>query len=502
MRKNCFILLLNLLFCCAFACAQEVQKSGLQQRAESEDEKGSIASARFYYIRAFEDYAAKGNMQQAVECGTKATALYYKKENYYKEAFDLLRRIDQTIYASKPGASGGAKLYYYTAKQRHQMYMKLRKGESARDQLKMMETHAATANDEGITNDLLYNKAIFYYTYGANEKGNAVFKEMAAKLTASKEYDKVDEVYQQLITSARRSNNASMVAQSYRNYMAWKDSVSAKKTADEIGALKQQIAEGEADIADKASSLTSRKLVIIGLSILAVALAAVLAVGAVVLMRFILLTRKQKKTIKEVKENNALKAKFISNISAQIEPTLKKLDSRIPEVKALQNFSSHIQTLSGLECGEDGELEIEETPIPQLCEGLMDEIRSKVKSNVSLKVNAPKMNAKINREYVTHILRHLLSNAVDYTPEMGTITLEYRKRGAHKFQFLVSNTGQPIAEDRREDVFKPFMEVKDLTTGDGLGLPICKQMAMKMNGDLSIDPEFTKGTRFVLDLYS
>ena len=112
------------------------------------------------------------------------------------------------------------------------------------------------------------------------------------------------------------------------------------------------------------------------------------------------------------------------------------------------------------------------------------------------------MNAKINREYVTHILRHLLSNAVDYTPEMGTITLEYRKRGAHKFQFLVSNTGQPIAEDRREDVFKPFMEVKDLTTGDGLGLPICKQMAMKMNGDLSIDPEFTKGTRFVLDLYS
>ena len=40
----------------------------------------------------------------------------------------------------------------------------------------------------------------------------------------------------------------------------------------------------------------------------------------------------------------------------------------------------------------------------------------------------------------------------------------------------------------------------DLTNGDGLGLPICKQMAMKMNGDLDISPDFTKGTRFIVSL--
>ena len=49
-------------------------------------------------------------------------------------------------------------------------------------------------------------------------------------------------------------------------------------------------------------------------------------------------------------------------------------------------------------------------------------------------------------------------------------------------------------------MFKPFLEIRDLTTGDGLGLPICKQMAQNMNGDLAIDPQFTKGARFVLDL--
>jgi K+-sensing histidine kinase KdpD len=51
-------------------------------------------------------------------------------------------------------------------------------------------------------------------------------------------------------------------------------------------------------------------------------------------------------------------------------------------------------------------------------------------------------------------------------------------------------------------VFKPFLEVRDLTERDDLGLPICRQMAMKINGDLDIDPEFHKGTRFMLDFHS
>jgi signal transduction histidine kinase len=64
----------------------------------------------------------------------------------------------------------------------------------------------------------------------------------------------------------------------------------------------------------------------------------------------------------------------------------------------------------------------------------------------------------------------------------------------------VSNTGSSIPEELREEIFKPFREVRDLTKGDGLGLPTCEQMAMKMNGDLEIDPAFTKGVRFVLHL--
>ena len=498
MYRKVFLLLMSLMLCCGITYAQEAQKNALQQRAEADGEKGNIGSSRFYYIRAFEDYAGKGQLRQGVECGVKATALYYK-ENYYKEAFDLLRRIDQTIIAAKPKTELASALHYLTTKERMQMYMKLHRGESVKEQMKVMEAYAAAAKDEDVSNDLLYNKALYYYTFGQNAQGNAVFKEMAGKLTAKKEYDKVDEVYQTLIANGRRSNNASLVAQSYKSYMAWKDSVSALKVADELGALKQQIADNEASLADKDSSLSTRQMIIIGLAILLIALLAALALGAVVLLRYILQTRKQKKTIALLNENNALKAQFISNISAQMAPTLQKLDSGIPEVKALQDFSEHIQTLSSLENSSDA-VELEETQVQQFCEGLMDQIRDKVKAGVSLVVNVPKTSAMINREYVSHILLHLLNNAALYTPQGGKITLDFKKRSAHSHQFLVTDTGEVIPEEKREDIFKPFREIKVLTTGDGLGLPICKQTALKMDGDLDIDGTFTKGTRFVLNL--
>ena len=499
--KKVLFLFVNLIFCCAFVGAQEVKKSDLQQRAEAVDPQKNIASARSLYIHAFNDYANKGQVRQGVECAVKATALYYK-ENFYKEAFDLLRRADQTISASKLPVSERAAAHYLCTKERMQMYMKLRKAENVKEQLNLMESQASQTTDETVKNDLLYNKAIYYYTFGMNAQGNAVFKEMADKLTSSKEYDKVDEVYQTLIANGRRSNNANMVAQSYSNYLAWKDSTSAIKHADEINALKKQIADNEAAISDRDSSLTSRWMIIVGLGILAAALAAALIVGAIILMRFIFLTRKQKKVIKLANESNALKAKFISNISAQLEPTFKKLDSRQPEVKALLDFSNNIQTLSELENKPAEEIVFEDTQVQPFCEGLMDQIRDKVKSGVQLTVTAQKMSAPLFKEYVSHILQHLLENAAIYTPEGGNIHLEFKKRGPHSYQFLVSDTGCGIAEERREDVFKPFLEIHDLTEGDGLGLPICKQMALKMNGDLEIDPQFTKGTRFILDLHA
>ena len=498
MHKFFSLLFVSLLFCSATVLAEDVKKSELHKQAESIDVKENIAKARSTYIHAFNDYANRGEIKLATECATKATALYYR-ENFWQEAFDLLRRADQVISSSSLSTPERAGNHYWVTKERFQMYMKMHRAESAKEHLNAMDNQANLSGDEALKNDLLYSKTLYYYTFGMTAQGNATFKEMVNKLTASKEFDKVDEVYKTLIANGRKSNNASLVAQSYSNYVAWKDSTDAIKHADEMKALKDQIAANEAEIAEKDSSLTTRWAFIIGLLILAGALAAVLVLGAVVLMRYILQTKKQKKIIELANDSNALKAKFISNMSAQLEPTLKKLDNRLPEVQALLEFSKHVQTLSELENSDAG-LEMEEVQVHQFCEELMDQIRGTEQNEVQLVVNAPKMSALVYRPYVSHILAHLLKNAAEYTPAEGKITIEFKKRGQHKIEFHVSDTGSGIPEEKRDDVFKPFLEIHDLTKGDGLGLPTCKQMALKMGGDLTIDTEYIRGTRFVLEL--
>lgn len=224
--------------------------------------------------------------------------------------------------------------------------------------------------------------------------------------------------------------------------------------------------------------------------------------GAIVLLRFVVLTRKQKKAISVANEHNELKTKFIQNISAQMEPTLNTLDASLPGVRALHTFANHIQELSELENTLSEPYEMQEKNISTFCESVMDKIKGKTQEDVTLAVNAPKLNVKINPEQLERVLLHLLENAAEYTPAGGKIWLDFKKRGAHTHQFIISDTGCGVPEEQRENIFKPFTEVKDLTQGDGLGLPICSLIATKMNGSLTLDSGYNKGARFILELHA
>ena len=52
MKKTVIIIVLNLLFYCGATFAQELQKSDLEQRAETEIKNGNSTTARFYFIRS------------------------------------------------------------------------------------------------------------------------------------------------------------------------------------------------------------------------------------------------------------------------------------------------------------------------------------------------------------------------------------------------------------------------------------------------------------------
>ncbi len=500
MRKVFGIFLLGVFCFCLQAHAQN-RADELMKQAQENLAKKEYIKARYMFLQAYNAFSSQEKYDKAVECGVSAGALYHR-ENYYKEAFELLRGAEQVVAAGEQKTGQALPhLRFLITKERLQMYINLKNSARAKDQLNLLEETAKSARNDSLHNDLLYTQANYYYTFGMNAQGDAATNRLIGQYKEQKNYAKVDECYRTLIGIARKANNAGLVARTYDKYMLWTDSVRALTAQDELGILKKKHDESLATIQEKDSSLNTKQYIIIGLCVLAIVLAAVLIFGAIVLLRFIVLTRKQKKVIHTANEHNELKSKFIRNISAQMEPTLNTLDASLPGVKALRSFSRHIQELSELEGSLSEPYETQEKNISTFCESVMDQIKGKVREDVSLTVNAPKLNVKINPEQLERVLLHLLENAAEYTPAGGKIWLDFKKRGAHTHQFIVSDTGCGIAEDLRENIFRPFTEIKDLTRGDGLGLPICSLIATRMNGSLTLDDGYAKGARFVLELH-
>lgn len=422
--------------------------------------------------------------------------------NEYKEAFESLRNAEYALSGEE--RTNGKKMpevRYNITKERIQMYIKLRNSKRAKEQLDRLSEHANKLSNDSISNDLLYTQANVYYTFGDQKKGEACINQLIEKYKATKQYDAIDNCYQTIIGIARRAGNTSFMARTYEKYMLWNDSVQALKAQDKLDALQQQYDSSLQTIDEKESQLSSKQYIIIALCLLALILAAALVVGAIILLRYIVLSRKQKKIIQTANEHNELKTKFIQNISSQMGPTLDKLPAHLPEVKALHLFANHIQEMSELESTLDQPFEMEDKNIQAFCEGVMAQIADKVQPNVTCVVNAPKLTARINTEHLERVILHLLENAAEFTPEGGKIILDFKKRGAHTHQFIITDTGCGIAEEQRETLFKPFTQVKELTQGDGLGLPICSLIATKMNGSLTLDSNYTKGARFILELH-
>jgi len=99
------------------------------------------------------------------------------------------------------------------------------------------------------------------------------------------------------------------------------------------------------------------------------------------------------------------------------------------------------------------------------------------------------------------ILINLLSNAIKYTDHGGvSLTLRYRSQVA---EFTVKDTGEGIARDNIERIFRPFERIRtpgQSRTGTGLGLTITRLLTEIMGGDISVDSEPGQGSTFRVSL--
>ncbi|MBV8361096.1 MAG: PAS domain S-box protein [Deltaproteobacteria bacterium] len=101
------------------------------------------------------------------------------------------------------------------------------------------------------------------------------------------------------------------------------------------------------------------------------------------------------------------------------------------------------------------------------------------------------------------ILINLLGNAVKFT-EVGQVILEVAKAPGSDWpgdlMFTVTDTGIGISQDKLEQIFSSFAQADSSTTrkygGSGLGLAIAKRLTELMGGQIMVESEIGKGSKF------
>jgi len=108
-----------------------------------------------------------------------------------------------------------------------------------------------------------------------------------------------------------------------------------------------------------------------------------------------------------------------------------------------------------------------------------------------------------DRSMITTVLQNLLSNAINFTPPSGRISIESRLVN-QQAEVSISDTGIGISKENLSRLFHfDFSQAKIVATdngGAGLGLVICREMINKNGGTIFAESERGKGSRFTFRL--
>jgi signal transduction histidine kinase len=109
---------------------------------------------------------------------------------------------------------------------------------------------------------------------------------------------------------------------------------------------------------------------------------------------------------------------------------------------------------------------------------------------------------QIDREQIKQVFLNILLNAIEATPEDGSITVKTRsfmKPGGEPYiQIEFTDTGCGIPSEKLEEIFNPFFTTK--SAGSGLGLSISHQIVEDHKGYIHVESVLNKGSSFFINL--
>ena len=267
--------------------------------------------------------------------------------------------------------------------------------------------------------------------------------------------------------------------------------------------------------------------------LLSIALVLLVTAFSLVVSRYLMRRRMQKKLMKQNKEleialsraeeSDRMKTSFIEHVSHEIRTPLNvvtgfsqiitnpiyELDEKernimlndiIKNTVEITNIVNELLEVAENESKEHYPLD-ENINIEQLCSGIMNSMT--IVNNGKLQLNYKSMiddqlTVRSNRQALEKILSQLMKNAIKFT-EKGSVELQVRERaGNGGIEFSITDTGLGVKQEFHEKIFERFYKVNPFKQGMGLGLTMSRKIAEVIGGTLDIDPSYKKGARFLL----
>jgi CheY-like chemotaxis protein len=163
---------------------------------------------------------------------------------------------------------------------------------------------------------------------------------------------------------------------------------------------------------------------------------------------------------------------------------------------------------------ENGTISLEYAPCN--LEKLMDELQTVISGQIQEKHQKFCMDLKLSNAdvicdsmHLHQILLNILGNAVKYTPDGGTITVEVeqfpvKEEGRAGYWFVIRDNGQGMSEAYLEHIFEPFSRENNSTmsgiAGIGLGMSIVKNLVDLMDGRMTVKSQQGAGSEFTVEL--
>ncbi|MBP7690928.1 MAG: HAMP domain-containing histidine kinase, partial [Anaerolineales bacterium] len=151
-------------------------------------------------------------------------------------------------------------------------------------------------------------------------------------------------------------------------------------------------------------------------------------------------------------------------------------------------------------------LDLEPVAVSEVCQSAIQTILPRAqRRNIVVRLVVPAELPPVRADAValTRILRHLLDNAVKFSPTDGLVQVLAERRG-DKIRLAVQDHGPGILPDERERIFMLFYQSDGSSTrragGMGLGLALVRKLLAAHGTVIELDTELGHGSTFYFEL--